>query len=91
MKYIITGETLKTGRNVSPEEFTQVLNKGIILNLEAYNNLGFEQKITPNGTELIKTGVAIIEGESLKEVNKHLDKFPTWMQVKWTVTPFESF
>ena len=91
MKYLITGETIESGRKVSPEELAHVLDRGIILNLEAYNNLGLKQKIIPNGTAISKTGVAIVDGESSKDVNSLLKKFPSWLRVKWTVSPLENF
>jgi len=47
MKYIETGETIETGRKISPVEFAHVLNRGIVLTLEAYNKLGC-QKACPH-------------------------------------------
>ena len=89
MKYLITGETKDSKRNVSPEEFAHILERGIVLTLEAYNNLGFKKKIIINNTSAIKgkTGVAIVEGDSHEDVNKILGKFPSWLKVKWTVMP----
>ena len=90
MKYLVTGETIETGRNVSPEEFAHVLDKGIVLNLKVYNELGFKNRILPNGTAKERTGVAIVEGESSKDVNHLLQKFPDWFKVNWTVTQLEN-
>jgi hypothetical protein len=91
MKYIITGETTNKKRNISPEEFTKVFSKGIILNLEVFNNLGFDRKIQPNGSPINETGVAIVDGESNEDISRKLDKSPFLFKVDWTVTPFESF
>ena len=91
MKYMVIGETTKTGRKISPEEFTKVFNKGIILNLEVFNNLGFGKKIQPNGTSKLKTGVAIVDGSSYRDISRKLDSYPFLYDVKWTVTPLENF
>lgn len=91
MKYIITGKIIDTDQMVSPGQLTQIFKRGIILNLEAYNKLGFYGKISING-ELNKSraGVAIVEGNSSKELNRVLDSFPKWCQVKWSVTPIKN-
>jgi hypothetical protein len=91
MKYLVTGKNVETGQMVSPEHITQVLEKGIILNLDVYNSLGFKIKIMPNGTPKTKTGVAIVDGESPKEVQRKFESSPTWCQVNWTVTPIDNF
>ena len=92
MKYIVTGESLETGKMVSPEQFTQVLKKGIILNLEAYSELGIDQKVLANDIFPRKqTGVAIVEAKSHLEVNRQLQTFPTWLRVKWNVKPLKNF
>ena len=89
MKYLITGETIDTCRNVTPNEFTNVLEKGIILNLDVYRKLGFKKKITANGTPEKRIGVAIVHGESIKEIKRILAKFPSWFKVNWKVVPLE--
>ncbi len=91
MKYIVTGETFETHRNISPEELTLVLEKGIILNLDVYDNLGISHKITPNGTAKAKTGVAIVDGESSDDIFRKLECFPPLFNVNWTVTPLDNF
>jgi len=91
MKYLITGETMKNGRKVSPDELAHVLDRGIILDLEAYNNLGLKKKISPNGTAQTRTGVAIVDGESPEDVNRKLKNFPSWLKVNWSITPLDNF
>ena len=91
MKFVVTGETIETNRKVFPEEFVQVLKKGIVLNLEAYNNLGFKKKISPNGTAKTKTGVAIVDVDSADDAKRLLANAPSWFKVNWSVTPLENF
>jgi hypothetical protein len=77
---------------VSPEQFAQVLEKGIILNLKTYSELGIDQKVLVNGMfPKTKTGVAIVEAKSSVEVNRQLQNFPAWLRVKWNVTPLKNF
>ena len=91
MKYIVTGEMIKAGRMVSPGDFTQILNKGIILTLGAYKNLGYKKNIPGNeNLDDTRTGVAILEGDSHEDVNRELENLPNWCQVDWTVTPVEN-
>jgi len=87
MKYLVMGETIDTGRKVSPDEFAHVLDRGIVLTLEAYNKLGFKNKIVPNGNGGTRTGVAIVDGDSHEDVHRILDNFPAWFKVDWTVRP----
>ena len=89
MKYLITGETIDTRRKVTANEFTHVLEKGIILNLFVYNKLGFKKKINANGIPEKRIGVAIIHGESIKDIYRILAKFPSWFKVNWNVIPLE--
>jgi hypothetical protein len=91
MQYLVTGETINTGQRISPEQFFRFLDKGIILTAEAYNKLGYKNKILGNGKSTgARTGVAIVEGESHEEVNRILEKFSTWHPINWTVTPLEN-
>ena len=86
MKYLITGETIESGRKVSPEELAHVLDRGIILNLEAYNKLGLKTQISPNGTAITKTGIAIVDGESSKDVYESVNTILNRLEEKGAVT-----
>ena len=92
MKYLVTGKIINTGEMVSPEQFTQIINKGIILNLKAYHDLGLDNLVfrgyKPNKT---KTGVAIVDAASDADVDNLLQKFPTWLEVNWDVKPLMNF
>jgi hypothetical protein len=73
---------------VSPEQFAHVLEKGMILTLDAFNKLGINQKIkADNAFASEKAGVAIVEAESQKGVSRQLKNFPRWCRVNWSVTP----
>jgi hypothetical protein len=89
MKYLIIGETIDTKRNVTPNEFTNILERGIILNLYVYNKLGFKKKFKTNGNPEKSIGVAIVHGESIKGIKRLLAKVPSWFKVKWKVVPLE--
>jgi hypothetical protein len=89
MKYIITGETIDTRRKVTPGEFASFLLKGIILDLNSYNKLDFKKKINANGIPEKRMGVAIVHGESIKEIYRILAKVPSWFRVNWNVIPLE--
>ena len=92
MKYLITGEIIDTGEKVSPEQFTQVLNKGIIITPDVFNELGFDEKISTDGIpDDPRTGLAIVDGDSHEEVNSILQNFPSWCRVNWTVTSLGTF
>jgi hypothetical protein len=92
MKYLVTGKTENTGKMLSPEQFTQVIDKGIILSLEAFNNLGignnnFFKKVLASN----KTGVAIVEADSHNHVKDILQNCPPWLKVDWNVMLLENF
>jgi hypothetical protein len=89
MKYLITGETIETGRKVSPEEFAHLLDRGIVLTLEAYNRLKYREIIKLKGNNGDRMGVAIVEGDTTDDINRQLDNFPSWFKVNWTVTPLQ--
>jgi hypothetical protein len=92
MKYLVTGKTANTGKMLSPEQFTQVIDKGIILSLEAFNNLGIvNNKIFKKMFASKKTGVAIVEADSHTDVNDILQNCPPWLKVNWNVMPLENF
>ena len=92
MKYLVTGKIVNTGEMVSPEQFTQIINKGIILNLKAYHDLGLDNIVfrdhVPNKT---RTGVAIVDADSDADVDDILQKFPVWFNVNWNVTQLKNF
>ena len=91
MKYMVTGESTETGRKVSPGEFANILKRGIILDLQVFKKLGFKNKILTNGTPKKRVGVAIVHGESIKDIIRMLTNVPSWLKVKWTVSPLEKF
>jgi hypothetical protein len=72
---------------ISPEEFAHVLDRGIVLNLDAYKKLGFKNKIYSNTTDAASTGVAIVDGKSQKDVDLIMDRFPKWLKTNWTIRP----
>lgn len=89
MQYIITGETTDSHRNITPDELTLVLDKGLILHLQIYNELGFKTKISSNGTSKKRIGIAIVNGKSIMEIKRILVNAPSWFKVNWTVVPLE--
>ena len=94
MKYLVTGEIMNTGEMVTPEQFTQIINKGIILDLKAYKDLGIKGdiKFKTNGNSCnTRTGIAIVDADTDSEVNYLLQKFPPWFNVNWNVAPLENF
>ena len=92
MKYIVTGKIVNTGEMVSPEQFTQIINKGIILNLKAYHDLGYDNIVFRDyKTNKTRTGVAIVDAESDADVDDLLQKFPAWFKVNWKVTQLNNF
>jgi hypothetical protein len=92
MKYLVTGRNVNTGEMVSPEQFTQIINKGIILNLKAYHDLGIDNGVIQNKNKnCTKTGVAIVDANTDAEVNDLLENTPAWFNVNWNVSPLENF
>jgi hypothetical protein len=89
MQYLITGERSITGHNVTPDEIKQVLNKGLILDLEIFYRLGFKNKVYANGTPKKKVGVAIVHGDSVNDIRKSLIKLPFLFNINWKVSPLE--
>lgn len=74
---------------ISPDELAHNLDRGMVLNLDAYKKLGFKNQIYSNGTDGASTGVAIVDCKSQKDVNLIMGKFPKWLKTNWTIKPLK--
>jgi len=90
MKYLVIGEAIDY--SMTPGELITYIEQSVVPSLESMANMENDKIITGGGIYAGgRIGVAIFEAKSNEELSKYLQSFPFWGNMKWTVTPLDSY
>ena len=90
MKYLVIGEAIDY--SMTPKELVGYIEQSVVPSLEAMANMENDKIITGGGIYSGgRVGVAVMEAKSNEELSRYLQSLPFWGNMKWTITPLESY
>lgn len=90
MKYLVIGEAIDY--SMTPKELIAYIEQSVAPSLESMAKMENDKIILGGGIYAGgRVGVGIFEAESNEQLSSYLQSFPFWGNMKWTVTPLDSY